>query len=150
MLDFYIFLLDLHNLTISIMKKSIIALLISALVLATTIVWLLNVKITIGFQAITQYVVILIIIAFGFYFGFSRIKSEKRGEPAEDELSKKILQKASSISFYVSLYIWLGVMYFSDKTKLETHTLIGTGILGMAIVFCACWVIFKIRGLRDV
>jgi len=85
-----------------------------------------------------------------FYNWFHLVFQKKRGEPAEDELSKKILQKASSMSFYISLYIWMGVMYYSDETKLETHSLIGTGILGMAIVFCACWVIFKIRGLRDV
>ena len=131
------------------MKKSYLVLIISALVLTTTILWLLNAKITPSFQEIAQYGVILVLVVFGFYVGFSRLRSERRGEPAEDELSKKILQKASSMSYYISLYLWLAVMYYSDKTKLETHTLIAAGILGMAIIFCACWIIYKIRGMKD-
>jgi peptidoglycan/LPS O-acetylase OafA/YrhL len=131
------------------MKKSLIALIISILVLATTILWFLSSKSTVSFRGIAEYGVILVLVAFGFYVCFSRLRSAKRGEPAEDELSKKIMQKASSISYYISLYLWLAVMYYSDKIKMETHTLIGTGILGMAIIFCGCWIFYKIRGMRD-
>jgi hypothetical protein len=91
----------------------------------------------------------LILIGFGAFFGLSRLRSAKRGEPPEDELSKKILQKASSVSYYISIYMWLGFGYLSDKTKIESHTLIGAGILGMAILFFACWIFYKIRGMKD-
>ncbi len=131
------------------MKKSYLALIISALVLITTFIWMFKSRTSLSFTGIIQFGIIFVLIGFGFYLGLSRLKSEKRGEPAEDELSKKILQKASSLSYYISLYIWLGVMYYSDKAKLETHTLIGTGILGMAIVFFICWGFFKIRGTKD-
>jgi peptidoglycan/LPS O-acetylase OafA/YrhL len=67
----------------------------------------------------------------------------------EDELSKKILQKASSTAYYISLYMWLVFIYMSDKTKMETHTFIGAGILGMAVLFCVCWIFYKIRGMKD-
>jgi len=150
MLVFNNILLELNNLNIIFMKKSYLILLVSAIVLAATIVWLLNAEIAYGFQSLTQYGIILILIGFGLYLGFSRLKSVKRGEPVEDELSRKILQRASSLSFYISLYIWLAVMYCSDKTKMESDTLIATGILGMAIVFCASWIVFKIRGMKDV
>ena len=40
-------------------------------------------------------------------------------------------------------------MYFSDKYEYETHTVIGAGIFGMAIVFTVCWLVFNFRGVRN-
>jgi hypothetical protein len=131
------------------MKKSYLALIISALVLGTTILWIASTKSQFSIPGIIQFGIIIALAGFGVFIGLSRLKSEKRGEPAEDELSKKMLQKASSNTFYISLYLWLAVMYYSDKTKLETHTLIGAGILGMAVIFCACWIYYKIKGMKD-
>ena len=59
------------------------------------------------------------------------------------------MQKTSSLSFYISLYLWLAIMYFSDKIDFETHTVIGAGILGMAVVFVICWLVFNFRGIRN-
>lgn len=131
------------------MKKSYLALIISALVFFTTILWLFKTKKTVSVPEITQIGVILVLIGFGVYFGLKRLISEKRGEPVEDELSKRIVQKASSTSYYISIYMWLAFMYISDKTKMETHTLIGAGILGMAILFFVCWVVYKVWGMKD-
>jgi L-2-hydroxyglutarate oxidase LhgO len=39
-------------------------------------------------------------------------------------------------------------MYISDKTEMEAHSLIGAGIMGMAIVFFLSWAALKIFGLR--
>jgi len=81
--------------------------------------------------------------------GVSRLKSERKGLPAEDELSRKLLTKASSISFYASLYYLLILGYLSDRIKLENHSLIGVGIIGMAILFVISWIFFKIKGLKN-
>ena len=131
------------------MKKSYLALIISALVLATAILWAVSSKTTLTLAGITQFSIILVLAGFGAYLGLSRLKSERRGEPSEDEMSKKIMVKTSSTSFYISIYAWLAIMYYSDKTKLETHTLIGAGILGMAVIFFVCWIFYKIRGMKD-
>jgi peptidoglycan/LPS O-acetylase OafA/YrhL len=132
------------------MKRSYLALIISGLVLLTTIIWFISTKKPSDVAGVVQFVIILVLIGFGVYVGISRLKSENKGEPAEDELSKKILQKASSMSYYISIYMWLGFMYFSEKTKWENHTLIGAGILGMAVLFFVCWIIYKIKGVKDV
>ena len=59
------------------------------------------------------------------------------------------MQKTAAWSYYVSLYLWLAIMYFSDKLHYETHTIIGAGILGMAVIFAICWLIFNFRGIRN-
>ena len=132
------------------MKKGIISIIISALIIVTLLLWILNTTNKIEIIDTFSFVVIFIVILFGVVVGISRIKSVKLGQPAEDELSKKLLLKASSTSYYISLYIWLILIYLSDKIKAETHTFISAGILAMAITFVLSWVFFKIFGLRDV
>lgn len=131
------------------MKRTYLALIVAVLVLLTAILWISSTGKPISLVEILQYGIVLVLVGFGFYFGISRIRSERRGEPAEDEMSKKIMQKASSLSFFISLYMWLALGYFSDRVKLETHTQIGTGIVGMAVIFSLCWIFIKLRGMKD-
>ena len=132
------------------MIKSLIIILLSALVLVTTLIWLINSPALDEFPGIFIPLILLIIIGFGIFIGVRRIRSIKSGQPAEDELSRKIMQKASSASYYFSIYLWLSLMYLSDKSEWETHTLIGAGILGMAIILVLCWIFFKMIGLKNV
>jgi hypothetical protein len=131
------------------MKRSYGALIVAVLVLLTTILWISTTDEPMNLLGILQYAIIFVLIGFGFYFGISRMKSARRGEPAEDEMSKNIMRKASSYAFFISIYMWLALSYFSDRINLETHTQIGGGIVGMAVVFFLCWVFFKLRGMSD-
>ena len=40
------------------------------------------------------------------------------------------------------------LMYISDRVKWESHTLVGAGILGMAIIFLLSWVWTKFFGVK--
>ena len=92
----------------------------------------------------------LVLVGFAVYLGISRLRSHQRGEPGEDELSKKVVTRASSLAYYISIYLWLFVMYISDKTTLPSHSLVGAGILGMAVVFLLCWLGVKAFGMKNV
>jgi peptidoglycan/LPS O-acetylase OafA/YrhL len=131
------------------MKKSYVSVILAVLALIIAGLWFYNDNTSYDLQQIVQYTVILILVGFSVYVAVSRFKSERRGEPAEDEMSKKLLLKASSVSYYISIYMWLGVCYYSDKSELAKDTLIVAGILGMAIIFFASWIYFKLRGIRD-
>ena len=130
------------------MKKAMLTIVVSILALGAVALWLANPG-TLSAPEIVIYGVIILLVAFGFYIGYIRLRSVRRGEPAEDEFSKRILQRASSLSYYISLYLWLGLMYVTDKVKLETQVLLGSGILGMAVTWVMLVFIFKIRGLKD-
>jgi peptidoglycan/LPS O-acetylase OafA/YrhL len=131
------------------MKKSVIALIVAALVLTTTFIWIFSVSGPIKPMEYVSLGVIIVVVAFALLLGYKRLSSAKKGEPAEDEMSRKVMQKASSLSFYISLYLWLAIGYFSDKFNSETHTVIGAGILGMAVTFAICWVVIYFRGIRN-
>lgn len=131
------------------MKKAVIVFILAAMVLVTTGIWFFSSSNKLATSDFMGLGVIILVVGFALFIGFKRLSSAKRGEPAEDELSKKVMQKTAALSFYISLYLWLTVMYFSDKMKLETHSVIGIGILGMAITFAVCWVIFNFTGVRN-
>ena len=55
-------------------------------------------------------------------------------------MSKGILRRGAATSYYVSLYMWLAFMFFEEQINLERSTLIGAGILGMAVIYGLSWV----------
>ena len=131
------------------MKKTVVLFIIGALVLITAGFWIFSGSSPVEPAEIVNLVVIVLVVVFALFFGYKRFTSIKKGEPAEDEMSKKIMQKTSSLSYFISLYWWLAIMYFSDRLKFEMHTIIGTGILGMAVIFAVCWLVFNFRGVRN-
>jgi hypothetical protein len=143
------FVLDLYNNNIITMKRTIIIFVIAAMVLFTLILWALNAKLSGNIQEILMIAISIIVVGFAVYIGLVRVKNSMRKEPLEDELSRKVMTKASSLSYYISIYLWLFIMYISDRTTMHTHTLVGAGILGMAVIFFLCWIGIKIYGLRN-
>jgi hypothetical protein len=132
------------------MKRTILMFVIGALVVATLALWVFKGHIAGNTQEMIMVGTALVIVGFAVYLGMSRLRSHRLREPAEDELSKKVMTRASSLAYYVSIYLWLFVMYVSDKTTLPTHSLIGTGILGMAVVFLLCWLGVRFFGTKNV
>lgn len=132
------------------MKKMIVIFAVSTLVLAGMAAWALKGKIAGNTGEIVMAGVVFILVGFAAALGASRLRSRRRGEPAEDELSKRIMTRASSLAYYVSIYLWLFIMYIGDKVTLPAHSIVGTGIMGMAVVFLLCWLGVKFFGMKDV
>lgn len=134
------------------MKKTMILSTLIMLVITTLYFWFINDSSSAYHWQRDKFIMasgIFLVLAFSAFILFKRVASLSRGEPIEDELSKKIMQKTSSISYYVSLYWWLFVMYISDSAGMETHTVIGLGILGMAIIFVLSWGLISFRGIKE-
>lgn len=132
------------------MKKAVVVFIVSALVLISTGVWFFSSKSDIApFEAATGFGVIVLLVVFALFFGIKRLTSVMRDEPAEDEMSKRIMVKASSLSYFISLYLWVFVIYISDRVAVDIEVLIGSGVLGMAIIFTICWLILKFKGVRN-
>jgi peptidoglycan/LPS O-acetylase OafA/YrhL len=81
-----------------------------------------------------------VVVAFAIVVVFRKLKAAKQKLPTEDEMSKKILRRGAATSYYVSMYMWIGFMYFEERIELERHSLIGAGILGMALIFALSWI----------
>lgn len=131
------------------MKKSILAAVIALLVFLSTLFWFLNIRENFNIIESLQVGVIFLLVAFGLYFAWRRMKSAGRGEPDEDEYSKKVMQKSAALSYFISLYLWVVVIYIKDRVDWDAEVLIGSGILAMGVVFALAWLFFNYRGIRE-
>ena len=85
----------------------------------------------------------------GIYFGIKRITASNEGFPEEDELSRKIIQKAGAMSFYISLCFWLIALYMQLDNIADIRLLFGFGFVGSAMTFVVTWSVLNIRGIAD-
>lgn len=131
------------------MKRAIILFVIVALVLVTTTLWIFSANGNFSQFDVLSFGIIAIVVAFALFVGYQRLTSARRGEPVEDELSKKVLQKTAALSYYISLYLWVAMIFIKDRVTLDTEELLGAGILGMALVFALSWLFFHFRGIRN-
>ena len=103
-------------------------------------------------SSVLEYVFIGVLLVFfimGIYLAYGRIKRKKQGLPEEDELSRKVAQKAAAISYYLSLFLWLVLIYMQSHVIINIKWLFSTGMIGMAIIFVISWVIINNRGIND-
>ena len=131
------------------MKSSIIAFTISIILLLSVAILIFSSGTAQGTTDILQKIIILILAGFGIFAGFRRLGSKTRMEPAEDELSKKVMRKASSLSFFISIYIWVAMLYLKNKFALDSDQVIGSGIIAMSLTLFICWIIFHFRGVGN-
>jgi peptidoglycan/LPS O-acetylase OafA/YrhL len=131
------------------MKRGLIVLFVALLVLLTTGLWLLSESGKLKSFDILSIGVILLVVAFAVFVGYKRLTSARRGEPSEDELSRKVLLRTAAYSYYISLYLWVAILFIKDRVKLDTEELLGAGILGMALTFALCWLVINFRGVRN-
>jgi len=131
------------------MKKTIVTFVVSALLIASVALWALKGKVSGNILEILTTGGIFIMVGFALFIGTSRMRSHIRKEPPEDELSKTIMTRATSLAYYISLFLWLFIMYISDRVKMEPHSLISAGILGMALIFFCCWLGIKVTGVKN-
>ncbi|MCP3682864.1 MAG: DUF2178 domain-containing protein [bacterium] len=95
-----------------------------------------------GFVAIT----ILLFALFVFVRGNRDLK---QGLPLKDERSRRVVEKASSMAFYVSLYLLLAVGFLSEDAipfrDVSQATSITVGM--MAILFAGFWVYYNRKAM---
>jgi peptidoglycan/LPS O-acetylase OafA/YrhL len=122
------------------MKKAIVMVLLAVAVIVSVIVWLFSPSVEYNTQELLMILGLILVVGFALFVALGRLRAARQNLPAEDEMSKKILRRAAATSYYISIYLWLVIMYYSDKTRLEGHSLIGAGIMGMAILYALSWI----------
>jgi uncharacterized membrane protein len=86
----------------------------------------------------------ILVIFFGL-FAFRRYKDASEGLPFEDERSRKVLEKSSSASFYVTLYLLLAIGILSENTisfrDVSQATGVAVGLMGL--LFFVFWIYYN-------
>jgi len=92
----------------------------------------------------------VIILAFAIFVYKRGNKDLKEGYPLRDERSNKVMQKAMSMAFLVSIYVLLVIGWFSESLIKFRDVSQATGLaIGiMALLFFAFWVYYNKKGLK--
>jgi peptidoglycan/LPS O-acetylase OafA/YrhL len=122
------------------MRKAIVIAVLAVLVTVTIIIWFVKSGASLDIKGSSMIFIQVVVLGFAVFVVFRRLKSARQKLPAEDEMSKGILRRGAATSYYVSLYMWLAFMFFEEHIDLERSTLIGAGILGMAVIYALSWV----------
>ncbi|MFC1785471.1 hypothetical protein ACFL0J_07595 [Candidatus Neomarinimicrobiota bacterium] len=92
---------------------------------------------------------ISILFIAGIILSIKRYKSEKQGLSIHDEMSAKIVNKSASYSFYLSLVMWIVIIFYQSKVNLDGSILIGYGMIGMATIFIIFLTYFNFKGVKN-
>jgi peptidoglycan/LPS O-acetylase OafA/YrhL len=152
-LEIHNIILEKYNITREIMKsnlRTILIVVVAVLVVATFVLWISNSDVSFDFGTILMFVIPVIILVYAVLFVRKRLTDARDRMPAEDELTKMIRLRSGYTSFQISLFLWLVIGSVEDRVDLEGHTIIGAGILGMAIIFALSWMYHRyIRRSHD-
>jgi len=94
-------------------------------------------------------IIAIIILAFAVIVYKRGYVDVKKGFPLRDERSKKVIEKASSMAFYVSLYLLLAIGFLSDdiiKFR-DVSQATSLAVAGMAILFGVFWAYYNSKEL---
>lgn len=116
-------------------RRTIFIAVLSVSVLVSMLWWMLRSGADLDVKEWIMIMIQLAVVIFAIAFAFNRLRSVKHNLPAEDEMSRNIKQRGAATAYYASMYMWLAIMLFEEYIPLEGHTLIGGGILGMALIF---------------
>ena len=132
------------------MRRTILIAVIALMVVVTCIIWIASSELSFDFGTILMIVMAVVILAFAVIRVMRGVSDAKNKLPAEDELSKMIMLRAGYSSYQLSLFLWLVIGSVEDRIEMEGHTIIGAGILGMAILFALSWIYHRyIRRIHD-
>ena len=131
------------------MKRALVIFGVTLLLIASTALWLANANGLLSQFDMVTLGILIVLVAFAVIIGIRRLTSARRGEPGEDELSRNILRRAAALSYYISLYLWIAILIIKDRVTMDQEEMLGAGILGMAMVWVVCWIVFQLRGVRN-
>ena len=121
------------------MRKTIFIAVLSVSVLVSLIFWIVRSGGSMDIKEILIMIIQIVVVGFAIVLAFGRLKSAKQNLPAEDEMSKGIKRKGAATAYQFSLYMWVAMMLFEEHIDLDRSTMIGAGILGMALIFALSW-----------
>ena len=126
------------------MKKGILSLVISSLLLVTILLWFFQVREDMNIYLLLFAVGVILVIGFSVYNGITMIRESRRHLPVEDELSRKNKLRAGYYSYLFSIYLWILLYFLADRFQ-NPRILFAAGIMGMAILFLGSLLYFKNR-----
>ena len=117
--------------------------------LALLMLWMYKAKEPFDSLGYVVFGLCILMIGFGVYFRIQNYNNEKAGLTSDDELSKRIKEKAAAKAFSISIYMWLFAILFLIGAEPRVKIMICFGMLGMVLIFFLNWFYYSKVGLPD-
>ena len=100
-------------------------------------------------SGILSILISLTIIGFAIFVYRRGIRDIKEGYPLKDERSRKVIEKASSMAFYVTIYLLLAIGFLSDDLIpfRDVSQATSLAVAGMVILFVIFWAYYNKKEL---
>ena len=131
------------------MKKAFFLITISILMLVAGFWRLFRPDQITNWLMLVKTILMIIISAFGLFQGAAFYRTAKRGDPLKDELTQKINLKASSLSFFISMWGWILLMFVQQASRESAAEILSTGMLMMAGIYIIAIMAIRIKGLGN-
>ncbi|MEN8248531.1 MAG: hypothetical protein ABFS32_06335 [Bacteroidota bacterium] len=99
---------------------------------------------------ISEVILVVMIASFlilAIYLIVKRNMLKKSGSSTDDELTFKITQKAAASAYYVSLVVWLVLIYWQSHILASSNVMIGYGVIAMALSYVFFWLYYNAKGI---
>lgn len=139
MLEISNFVLELVNINLFIMKKSLYVLLLIVgltLTFVTGVIWYSQMA-EIQPKMLIIYGLIVIVALISIVVAIKKMKEEKEGQPLEDEFTTQLKYKSGFYAYIASMYMWLFIFLFRGISS-DVETLLGGGILLSGVIGFVC------------
>lgn len=107
----------------------------------------------INFAVMFESFIVIMLVVFATFVVIGKAKSVKRGLPASDELTKKVMHKAGYYTFLCTIYLALGTGFYNSLfledaglQELEVGQVTGIIIIGSALLFFLFYFWFNRKG----
>ena len=131
--------LEINNINMKAKNLAIVKFTVAAFILGLMGYWIFKTTKPFDIFAYVTIGVMLVIVGFVIYSGVQALNDAKSGLKPEDELSKKIDQKAASMAFRISIYMWLVGLFTLDMFSVDSvnkaKLVIVIGMAGMTLIF---------------
>jgi len=145
-------LLEYYNIIGGFMKKIVLPVFLITFIVILTAIEIFQTGVNDNNNSTSEYIfvgVISLLFLIGIVFSIKKYKSAKQGLPEEDEMSTKIVNKSASISYFLSLFLWLAIIFINNANINNADLMIGYGIIGMAVIFILSFTYFHFRGVNN-
>lgn len=129
--------------------KTSLILVLAGAVTFSVVLWLYSTRKELNFLEIAVAIGVAIVVLASLFIGKRRLKDEKQGLPADDELSILIKQRAAAGAFMVSIFMWTFIILAFADSDISADVLISSGILGMALIFFSLWFYHSKKGMKN-
>lgn len=135
-------------------SKAFVKFVVSAGILVLAGFWVVKTKQPLDPLAYSILGVMIFLAGFALYQGTKAFRNEKAGLTPEDELSKRIREKAAATAFKISIYMWLFCLLFlidliPVHSVIQAKIIVAIGMVGMGLIFLFTWLYFSKVGVDN-